>query len=122
MIAKLWKIYVVLIFGTFSWNVFRYEFDVMSMIFTALSLVNIIGVCGFAFKVAIGRAFFWKINFGFFALMCSSFLVFSAFGLAQNFHLGLAVSLGVVVAFQMPLAYGLWAYAYKSEEVWQRDV
>lgn len=122
VIANLWKVYAVSLCGAFSWNVLRSDFDVMSMIINALSLVSLVGMCGFAFKVAIGRAFVWKVNFGFFALMGSAFLVLSAFGLARNFHFDLAFSLGAVVALQIPLVYALWAYAYRSEEVWQRNV
>jgi|GEM_PF-3330675 len=122
MSKKLWKGYAIVMCAFTIWSLLSSGLDVTSLGVSIFNAVGLIGLYGYIFNTGIGHTFMWKIYFGLLAFWMSAFAVFSVTGLVSHFELGLALGFGLLLGVQMPLFYALWAYVYKSKELWQKNV
>lgn len=120
MSKKLWKAYVLMLAAFLVWAFLHSDFDVLNLIFITLAVVGLIGVFGFAFSVRIGFALIWKLVFFVFVALALLALKHDVSRLLNSFDLSVALDLSLMLIFQGTYLSALWAYAYKSSEVWKR--
>lgn len=91
----------------------------MSIILLFFIFVNLIGLCGFAFKIDLLAPLVWKL---YFALLVSIICGFIVTGWQIEVSIANAILVlmsNEIILIQLPLIYALWAYGYRSRALWK---
>jgi hypothetical protein len=87
----------------------------------AMTLINLLGIYGFAWQVPVGRPAYWKAVFVFNVLLTVGWIGYrlTTDPLVENVSTGQTlIALGLVAAFMAPYLIAIYRYAYRSRQLW----
>lgn len=119
MIASLWRLYACVLCTYFAWLLWHSDFDVMSIISLFFMFVNLIGLCGFTFEIALLAPLVWKLYFALLVSIISGFIVTGWQIEVSIADAIFALMSNDIILIQLPLIYALWAYGYRSRALWK---
>lgn len=97
------------------------ELNAKEIALLAWGIMGCVPLLGFAFKFKAAVLLIWKLYFLLLILAAgvfSAFLLFGAITSGFNEELGRTA---LVMVFQVPFWYAVWAYAHRSTELWVRN-
>ena len=116
-----WQIYAALFCGVQFFGILQTELISEKIALSAWSLLGCVPLLGFAFGFKAAIPLVWK---AYFLLLVLAAVVFSAFLFLGAINSGLnkahAQSLLAMIV-QVPFWYAVWAYAYRSKDIWARS-
>lgn len=93
--------------------------DVVLMIWYLLGCV---ALTGFTFKVKIAAPIIWKVYFLILVVAAAVFSTFLIFGITNGASSETLEQAILMLLLQTPFWYAVWAYAYRSKELWAKSV
>lgn len=117
----LWKLYALLFVAIQIWSILESDKNSTEFGFFIWSLAGTLALIGYVFKKPIGARIIWRIYFGLLVLSAAVFLSFVLIGLISNPNIEIMSDIVFIIAVQMPYWFAIWAYAYKSNQIWQKN-
>ena len=115
----LWTVYLTIIICSTAWELFPLPQNSKEYMGIAASFIWCIGLFGYIFQRRIFHRLFWRIWFSLILVATAcAFTIFISTMFASVTQIQFLPS-GVMLALSFPMYFALYAYAYRSPNVWQ---
>jgi len=118
----LWKSYAVIFCSIQALYAASMDWGTQDIAILIWYLVGCLALIGFAFQIKVAVPGIWKTYFALLTAALSLFAVFVIYGAIGR---GATDSLGqmsLILLVQVPFWYAVWAYAYRSKQLWAQGV
>ena len=102
-------------------NIFDGGYDLHDIALSAWSLIGIFALLGYIFKKPVGWQNLWKVYFGLVVFVACAFLIFTGYSFISLSSSEGAAFIAIMYLVQIPYWFAIWAYAYKSQDIWAQN-
>jgi NADH:ubiquinone oxidoreductase subunit K len=119
----LWSVYLAIIVCSILWELLPLPQNPKEYIGIVSSLIWCIGLFGFVFQRRILHKLFWRIWFSLIMLTTASaftlFIFTMSTRISQTPSYALLLFYSAIIVLILPMYYALYAYVYRSPNIWQ---
>lgn len=118
----LWKGYALIFCGIQAINLVNMEWAVKDVAFLAWYTAGCAALIGYAFNIKVAIPIVWKVYFSVLVVAASFFAAMLMYGALNGASPEVLQQAALLLLPQVPFWYAVWAYAYRSKQVWQQGV